>query len=160
MSTIDLHSSRLNLLRRSQRVCLSVPVEVLKKATGKNPGVEEARTLVVSTHGALLVLSLPVKAEDTLTLKHSKTGEEISCRVVNVGPDQSGKREIGVEFEHPCPRFWRIAFPPPDWNPHNIDAKAPTAHRPTPRPLPNKSKKIPDEADKKSANKTTESAPI
>lgn len=159
MSTMDLHPSRLNLLRRSQRACLSVPIEVLKKAAGKNPGAEESRTLVVSAHGALLVLGLPVKAEDLLTLKHSKTGEEVSCRVVNVGPDQSGKREVGVEFEYPCPRFWRIAFPPADWSPHNVDAKVPTAHRPPPRPLPTKGKSVPDEADKKLVNKPTESAP-
>jgi hypothetical protein len=28
-------------------------------------------------------------------------------------------REVGIEFRHPAPGFWRIAFPPIDWTPKN-----------------------------------------
>jgi hypothetical protein len=35
------------------------------------------------------------------------------------------KTEVGLEFSEPVPRFWRITFPPEDWNP--ADRKLPTA---------------------------------
>lgn len=134
MSTAELQPSKVSNLRRSQRVCLSVPILVIKGGPTSSPSAEETRTLIVSAHGALIVMRQPARAGDLLTIRHTKTLEELVCRVVNVGPDQSGKREIGVEFEHPAPRFWRIAFPPADWSPRSVDAKAPTKHLPIPRP--------------------------
>lgn len=157
MSTAELHPNKVSNLRRSQRVCLSVPIMVIKGATTSSQTTEETRTLIVSAHGALIIMRLPAKAGDLLTIRHTKTLEELVCRIVNVGPDQSGKREIGVEFEHPSPRFWRIAFPPADWSPRSVDAKAPTKHSPMPRPP---QKKIPaacPEEQNKQANKPLDS---
>lgn len=131
MSSKELQPGRVNPLRRSQRVCLSVPILVIKNAEA-NPSSEQTRTKMVSAHGALLNLRLPVKAGDTLTIRHIKTEEQLLCRVVTVGPEQSGRRDIGVEFEQPSPRFWRVAFPPADWSPHSAEAKPPTTHQPTP----------------------------
>lgn len=156
MSTAELQPNKVSNLRRSQRVCLSVPIMVVKGAPASSQTSEEARTLIVSAHGALIVMRLPAKAGDLLTIRHTKTLEELVCRVVNVGPDQSGKREIGVEFEHPSPRFWRIAFPPADWSPRSIDAKAPTKHLPTPRPTQKKTPMASADAPNKEANKPAE----
>ncbi|MGB2643485.1 MAG: PilZ domain-containing protein [Candidatus Acidiferrum sp.] len=152
MSTADLQPTKVANLRRSQRVCLSVPIVVLKGASGASQASEETRTLIVSAHGALLVMRLAVQAGDLITIKHNKTQEELVCRVVNVGPDQSGKREIGVEFEHPSPRFWRIAFPPADWSPRNVEAKAPTKYSPIPRPPVKKAPAAPAENQSAAAN--------
>jgi hypothetical protein len=127
MSTPDLHPNKMSNLRRSQRVCLSIPVLVIKSEPGKPAAAsEESHTLIVSAHGALLALRMPVKVGETLKIKHKKTEEELMCRVVNFGPEQTGKREVGVEFEQPSPRFWRIAFPPADWSPRGPDSKPPT----------------------------------
>jgi hypothetical protein len=30
---------------------------------------------------------------------------------------------VGIEFDEPAPRFWRVAFPPEDWSPHSPEAK-------------------------------------
>lgn len=134
MSSVELHTNRVINLRRSQRVCLHIPVLVVKPGPGK-PGIsEETHTLIVSAHGALLVLEMPVQFGDLLMLKHKKTQEELVCRVMNSGPEQSGKREVGVEVEHPAPRFWRIAFPPADWSPRGPESKPPTRHVPGGRP--------------------------
>jgi len=145
MSSVELHTNRVINLRRSQRVCLHIPVLVVKPGPGK-PGIsEETHTLIVSAHGVLLVLEMPVQFGDLLMLKHKKTQEELVCRVMNSGPEQSGKREVGVEVEHPAPRFWRIAFPPADWSPRGPESKPPTRHVPGGRgrkgsrwPLPGK----------------------
>jgi hypothetical protein len=133
MSSPDLHP-KLNNLRRSQRVCLSVPVIIVKAEPGKPAVSEETRTLIVSAHGALVLLGMTAKLGDALTLRHRKTQEELTCRVVNFGTEQSGKRETGVEFDEPNPRFWRIAFPPADWSPRGPDSKPPTPHTPGAKP--------------------------
>jgi hypothetical protein len=129
MNPIDAHPvSKMAQLRRSQRVCLRLPVTVLRKGPGANVASEETHTLMVNAHGALLQLALTVELGQLLSIKNTKTMEELVCRVVHLGPEYTNKREVGVEFEVPAPRFWRIAFPPDDWTTHSPDAKAPTQH--------------------------------
>jgi hypothetical protein len=146
MSSPDLHPNRMANLRRSQRVCLSIPIMVIKAEAGKPHASEETRTLIVSAHGALLELRMPVKFGDRLTLKHQKTQEELHCRVVNFGGEQSSKREVGVEFEVPSPRFWRIAFPPADWSPRGPDSKPPTPQSATAKMQQRKAARVSPEA--------------
>jgi hypothetical protein len=158
MNSPEAHPSKFSNMRRSQRVFLSVPIIVFKGEAGKNQTSEETRTLIVSAHGALLALKLPVQPGELLTVKHKKTEEELLCRVVNNGPEQAGKSEVAVEFERPAPRFWRIAFPPADWNPRSPDAKPPTPRPPGWKPPQPKLPAFPAEPQKKQANKSPEPA--
>jgi hypothetical protein len=115
-----------NAQRRSQRVMLNASVVVLTQGADDKPPVsEETRTLVVNAHGAVMLLRLNVSMEQLLTLRNSKTGEEVSCRVVYVSPRPLDKdrREVGVEFTKPFPRFWGIAFPPSNWTTRSPEAK-------------------------------------
>src|SRR5487761_850661 len=101
--------------RRSLRVMLSVIVR------GKDPDGkafdEETKTLVVNAHGALIHLRSDVKADQKITLIHKGTQQLQECRVVYVGTTmQGGKAQVGIEFDKPSPQFWRISFPPDDWN--------------------------------------------
>lgn len=129
--------------RRSQRVLIGVPVVVIAQVPDKPPVSETTRTLVVNAHGALILLGFKVSIGQLLTLRHAKTEEEQACRVVNVGPSQAGKAEVGIEFMKPAPRFWRIAFPPADWSPRSPEAKSASAQsaqqrRPVASPQPQK----------------------
>jgi hypothetical protein len=146
-------NSKMLQLRRSQRVCLRLPIVVLREGPGTNVASEETHTLIVNAHGALIHLALTVEIGQLLGIKNIQTMEELVCRVVNLGPDQSGKREVGIEFEQPSPRFWRIAFPPADWTPRRPDAKAPTSHVPGSRAPMKKPAVLPAETDKKQVNK-------
>jgi hypothetical protein len=75
-------------------------------------------------------------AGDQVTLINPQTNEQQPARVVYLGPQQSDKQEIGIEFVKSSPLFWRIAFPPPDWTVGHEDAKAPaTRVAPTPKPV-------------------------
>jgi len=154
MSTLDLHPNRMSNMRRSQRVCLSIPVLVIKSEPGKPVITEESHTLIVSAHGALVILKMTVKFGDILKIKHKKTEEELSCRVMNFGAEQNGKKEVGVEFEQPAPRFWRIAFPPADWSPRGPDSKPPTPQTPGSRPVQRKPAPVPAETAKAPAAKS------
>jgi hypothetical protein len=85
---------------------------------------EEASTLAINAHGALVALQARVTSGSTVLMLHKGTEEEQECHVVFLGPVRSGKAEIGLEFSAPCPSFWRVTFPPEDWSPKHPDARA------------------------------------
>ena len=82
-----------NAQRRSQRVMLNASVVVLTQGADGKPVSEETRTVVVNAHGAVFPLRLSVSMGQLLTLRNSKSGEEVSCRVVYHSPRQSDKRD-------------------------------------------------------------------
>ncbi len=101
--------------RRSARVLLSVPVMVKGTLADGKAFEEEARTLVVNAHGALLALNSPLRAGQALTLTHKLTRQSLECRTVYVGNPQGGKAQVGIEFLKAAAGFWQIDFPPEDW---------------------------------------------
>jgi hypothetical protein len=123
--------------RRSQRVMLSIRILVSGIRIGGQSFSEETLTSVVNAHGALILLGENVSNGQSLTIRNVKSGEELQGEVVDVGAEQAGKFEVGVEFLEASPRFWRIAFPPEDWSPRNPEAKRaviPTAPVALPKP--------------------------
>jgi len=98
-------------------------VVILAEEAEKKSVSEETRTVVVNAHGAMILLGLKVSVGQLLTLRNSTTGEEAACPVVYVSPHESEKRQVGIDFMKPCPRFWRISFPPPDWTTRTPEAK-------------------------------------
>jgi hypothetical protein len=101
--------------RRSLRVLLSVPILVSGKASDNREFTEEARTLVVNAHGALISLEARVTPNQQITIANKTTRQTLECRVVHVGNAQGGKVQLGVEFVRASPTFWQIDFPPDDW---------------------------------------------
>jgi len=85
---------------------------------------EEASTLAINAHGALIQLQARLTSGGTVTMKHKQTEEEQECHVVFLGPVRSGKAEIGLEFSEPRPAFWRVTFPPEDWSPKHPEARS------------------------------------
>ena len=121
------NSGDQNAQRRSQRVIIKVSVMVLAEEADKKSVSEETRTVTVNAHGAMILLGLKVSIGQLLTLRNSRTGEEVACRVVYLSPHEAEKRQVGVDFMEPCPRFWRISFPPPDWTTRSPEAKGNTS---------------------------------
>jgi len=104
--------------RRSSRLTLDIPIEVICKGPQNTIRTEDTRTVVVSAHGCGMSLKTGVIPGDTIVVIHKMSREEVICRVVmcrQVG--KSGDWLTGVEFQAPSPRFWHIAFPPDDWDP-------------------------------------------
>jgi len=62
-------------------------------------------------------LAAKVERAQDITLINKKTAEALDCKVTFLGQTELGKTEVGVEFTEPSPVFWRIAFPPEDWDP-------------------------------------------
>ena len=84
---------------------------------------EEATTLAINAHGALVQLHVRLTSGGKVLMQHKQTQEEQECQVVFLGPVRSGKAEIGLEFSAPRPTFWRVAFPPEDWSPKHPEAR-------------------------------------
>jgi hypothetical protein len=101
--------------RRSMRVLLSVPIVVSGIDKQGQEFSEEARTLVVNAHGALISLAAKVLPDQAVAMSNRSTHESQKCRVVYVGNAPTGKAQMGIEFVTPCPSFWQIDFPPDDW---------------------------------------------
>ncbi len=112
--------------RRSQRVLLRIPIQVIGRGPDKQPVSELTQTAVVNAHGALIYLSLKVTVGQAIILKNPETSEEQLCRVARADPAPDGRIEVGIEFVKPAPNFWRVAFPPSDWEPRAPEITADT----------------------------------
>lgn len=109
--------------RRSQRILLSIAVRT--STTNENGGImaEDTKTEVVNSDGGMVVLKFPVKQGQRPKIKNLNTAEEVTCVVVVVASGQHDTKEVGIEFEQPNSRFWRVSFPPQDWNSRSPEAK-------------------------------------
>jgi len=112
--------------RRTQRVLLRLPVLVIGRGPDGKHVSENAFTINVSAHGALILMCMRVEAGQKILCRNPDTLEEQFVRVVHLTPAAEGKSEVGVEFLKPAPKFWRISFPPDDWTPKDPEITADT----------------------------------
>jgi hypothetical protein len=119
----DAHAGRVGSVRRSQRVCLNVEVEIFVNQGTERVSCEQTNTLTVNAHGALVLLNTRVRTGDSLSMRNVRTKNESACRVVDVTIGNTGIPEVGVEFLQPETNFWHIAFPPADWSARGPESK-------------------------------------
>jgi PilZ domain len=119
--------------RQSHRVHIAMPI-LVRGRKGADAFEERTRTISVSAHGCMIHMTTPVTRSQELTLVNTKTAEELPCTVTFLGQKVCEQSEVGIKFNEPSPVFWRIAFPPEEWDPSERkrpsqqDAKAPKAH--------------------------------
>jgi hypothetical protein len=103
--------------RRSQRVQIAITVLVRGK-NGSESFEEATQTVLVSAHGCMVRLAATVVRAQVISIVNTKTAEEMPCEVAFAGKkDADGKTDVGIKFAEPAPLFWKITFPPEDWNP-------------------------------------------
>ena len=117
------HHSHPGPRRRSQRVLMQVAVRVRGTDAQGKTFEEEASTLAINAHGALVLLQARLTSGSSVLMQHKQTQEEQECHVVFLGPVRAGQAEIGLEFSEPRPAFWRVTFPPEDWSPKHPEAR-------------------------------------
>ncbi|HYW67061.1 MAG TPA: hypothetical protein VFB10_10180 [Candidatus Dormibacteraeota bacterium] len=126
MSSLSSNLAVMSNRRRSQRVLLRIPVQVIGRSPDRKPFSEMTHTAVVNAHGGLIYLSLKVAVGQVIILKNPETNEEQLCRVARADQAPDGRIEVGLEFVKPAPNFWRVAFPPSDWEPRSPEITAGT----------------------------------
>jgi len=102
--------------RRSQRVAARIRVTVTRRGGEDSTLSEDTYTLVVSAHGALILLKMDARPGETLILRNLMSNEEQLIRVVRVSEKEPSGNPVAIEFINPAPHFWQIDFPPADWN--------------------------------------------
>jgi hypothetical protein len=96
--------------RRSGRVFHKMTVHAQGRGHDGRKFRETCQTMVVNSHGGLLLLKHEIDQGEMIVLTNPETDEEQECRVVFLGePGDNGQR-VGVEFLTPAPRFWGLEF--------------------------------------------------
>jgi hypothetical protein len=111
--------------RRSRRLYLHIPLRLDWQPENQARVSEEAETVVVNAHGALVRLDLVPTLGQKLSLQNKSANQTQDAIVVFVGKEaaKDGKFSVGIEFIQPNASFWRITFPPEDWSLKHPDAK-------------------------------------
>src|ERR1700733_1954758 len=101
--------------RRSERVLVDLAVAIRGESEDHRPFQEEAFTVTVSAHGALVMLGPKVALGQKVTLLNPKNWPEREGRVSFMGRDHAGLAQVAIEFLKPAPEFWAIHPPPSGW---------------------------------------------
>ncbi len=96
--------------RRSSRVFHKMRVEARGRAHSGKKFRETCETLVVNSHGGLLLMKHEIDNGEMLVITNPETLEEQECRVVFLGELGNRGQRVGVEFLTPAPRFWGLEF--------------------------------------------------
>lgn len=105
--------------RKPDPVCIEIPVQVRSIDGLPIPGVneipksfrEDTRTLIVFQSGGVLRMTTKVQRGQMLAVMHVKSGQEASCRVVNVRNSGPQEEYVEVEFTQRVNGFWGMHFP-------------------------------------------------
>ena len=116
--------------RRTHRLQITMPV-IVRGGSGAHAFQEDTQTISVNANGCMVRLEANVTRMQHVSIVNPKTAEELPCKVTFIGQKDANKTEVGLEFSEASPLFWRIAFPPEDWDPS--ERKRPSAPRPTPK---------------------------
>jgi hypothetical protein len=96
--------------RRSGRVFHKMRVKAQGRGHDGRKFREVCETLVVNSHGGLLLLKHEIDEGEMIVLTNPDTEEEQECRVVFLGDAGDRGQRVGVEFLSPAPRFWGFEF--------------------------------------------------
>jgi hypothetical protein len=101
-----------NATRRSDRVVLDLPLQLSGTDCTGQGYIEQGHTLLLSRHGAKLVLNRKLMPNQELSLRCLSTGLAADARVVGqMGRGPQGYF-YGVEFLDSNANPWKIEFPP------------------------------------------------
>jgi len=92
--------------RRAERVEKRVRIFVYGHGLRHRPFHEDTTSLVVNSHGGVLVLSNTVKSGQELLLMNPNSWKELACHVVHLVKKRRKHHEVAVAFSEPDPAFW------------------------------------------------------
>ncbi len=101
----------LERLRRSDRISISIPVEIFGADFTGEHFVEQCKTVIVSRHGATIIVSRKLAPDLELILKRPGTKKEALVRVVGQIGGQHEGYVYGVALMDNTINIWNIYFP-------------------------------------------------
>jgi hypothetical protein len=100
-------------MRRSGRVLKSVPILLIGSDAEGRVFSENNHTVVLSLHGAGIVSTHKLMAEQELILRSMETNREAEIRIVGEIGSEEGHYTYGVAFLDDELDFWKMDFPAP-----------------------------------------------
>ena len=100
-------------MRRSGRVSKSIPILLIGSDADGRLFSENTRTVMLSLHGAGIVSTHKLIAEQELILRSMETNKETDIRVVGEIASEDGRYTYGVAFVDEDLDFWKLDFPAP-----------------------------------------------
>jgi len=101
----------LERLRRSDRISISIPVEIFGADFTGEHFVEQCKTVIVSRHGATIIVSRKLAADLELILKRPGTKKEALVRVIGQIGGQHEGYVYGLALMDTTVNLWNIYFP-------------------------------------------------
>jgi len=101
----------LERLRRSDRISISIPVEIFGADFTGEHFVEQCKTVIVSRHGATIIASRKLAPDLELILKRRGTMKEALVRVIGQIGGQHEGYVYGVALMDTNINLWNIYFP-------------------------------------------------
>jgi PilZ domain len=111
LQMVEKSDAEASAKRRSDRVSVEVPIEVVGiDATGSD-FLDKTRAVLVSRHGGKIVLDRILSPDQEITVLCTSTGKEATARVVgHIGENPEG-HFYGIAFLEPDVNLWDIEFP-------------------------------------------------
>lgn len=103
--------AKIEQTRRSDRISIAVPIEVMGTEITGQDFCETTRTHLISRHGAAIVLQRPLAPFQQVTIRNLSNGKEAAAVVV--GP-MGGRPEgsvYGITLLDPQENLWNTNFP-------------------------------------------------
>jgi PilZ domain-containing protein len=101
--------------RRSGRILVSLPIQVIGQDASGRTFVEEGVTVLCSQHGGRISLTRSLMPDEIVLIKNLQNGIEEEFRVVGGFEEViGGRREWGVEALDPKSKVWGMEFVPPE----------------------------------------------
>src|SRR5467141_2042731 len=99
-------------MRRSSRIPKEIPILLVGSDMEGKVFSEQARTVLLSRHGAGIVSEYKLSPEQELILRSLETNKETEVRVVGQLGSVGGSYTYGVAFLDQSIDFWGMEFPP------------------------------------------------
>lgn len=97
--------------RRSGRIPKEVAIRLIGWDADGKEFVEQTKTVLLSRHGAGIVSTYKLAAEQEMILVHLERNKESEIRVVGQIGSEGGSYTYGVAFLDPNVDFWGVPFP-------------------------------------------------
>jgi hypothetical protein len=98
--------------RRSDRLSIAIPVEITGRKVTGDIFQENTRTVVVSRHGAAVLIHHRLSPDEQLSIRCPATGKEAQARVVGLVSSEDNDYVYGLAWMDPSVNLWNIYFPP------------------------------------------------
>jgi hypothetical protein len=98
-------------VRRSGRVTLAVPVELVGTDVYGQEFWEETKTAVVSRYGAAVISKRKLTPQQEMTIRRLDTNKEAEIRIVAKVSDEKDGYVYGVGFTNSAVDFWEVDLP-------------------------------------------------